>query len=128
MRLRTLFAALALVAPAFADATTAAPPTAALKADYLAAFDDAAKKVRALAEAIPEEKYSWRPAAGVRSVGELFGHVIGGNYLLTEMAGFAKPTGVPENPEKIASKKDLLAWLDRSALHVRAAIEAATPE
>jgi uncharacterized damage-inducible protein DinB len=131
MRLRTLVAALALVAlaaPAFADGTTAAPPPAALKADYLAAFDDAAKKVRALAEAIPEEKYSWRPAAGIRSVGEVFAHVIGGNYLLTEMAGVAKPADAPKDPETISSKKDLLDGLDRSAAHVRAAIEAATPE
>ena len=32
-------------------------------------MDGAEKKFIALAQAIPEEKYSWRPGAGVRSVG-----------------------------------------------------------
>jgi len=33
-----------------------------------------------LAEAMPAEKYSWRPAEGMRSVGGLFAHVVTDNY------------------------------------------------
>jgi uncharacterized damage-inducible protein DinB len=116
---------LALAAPVLAQQPAQPNP---IKADFLEAYDDAAKKVRDLAEAIPEDKYSWRPAAGIRSIGEVFGHVVGGNYLLTEMAGVAKPADAPKDPEKIASKKELLEWLDKSSAHVRSAIQAATPD
>src|SRR2546422_6490260 len=32
------------------------------------------------AEAMPAEKYSWRPGEGVRSVGEVYAHIVGANY------------------------------------------------
>jgi uncharacterized damage-inducible protein DinB len=34
-----------------------------------------------LAGAGPQEKYSWRPAEGVRSISEVYNHVAGGNQL-----------------------------------------------
>jgi uncharacterized damage-inducible protein DinB len=123
----TLFALTVFALAVSAGAQTPPAQGNPLKADYLVAFDDAAKKVRDLAEAIPEEKYTWRPAAGVRSIGEVFGHVVGGNYLLTQMAGVATPADAPKEPEKLG-KKDLLAWLDKSSAHVRSAIQDASPE
>lgn len=116
----------ALTLPALARAQAPAAPT--LKAEYLAEVADVEKKIRALAEAIPEEKYGWRPAPGVRSVGEVFGHIAGGNYFLTSLAGTATPADVPKDVEQLTRKAEILAWLDKSFAHVRASVEAATPE
>ena len=49
-------------------------------------------KFTRLAEAIPAEKYTWRPAADVRSFAEVFLHVSAANYNLYEMVGAAPPS------------------------------------
>ena len=46
-----------------------------LRDRYLADMDTVHAKIMALANAIPAEKYSWRPAQGVRSVSEVLMHV-----------------------------------------------------
>ena len=40
----------------------------------------------ALAKAVPEEKYSWKPAPGVRSFQQVFLHIAYGNQLLLNIA------------------------------------------
>ena len=132
---RTILALLALALPAAASAqtgtaaaeTAAAPPASAVKAAYLQELADVQTKIKALAEAIPESKWGWRPAEGVRSMGEVFGHIAGGNYYLTQLAGVTPPAGVPKDLEKLG-KKEMLSWLDKSYEHVRTALNAATPE
>jgi uncharacterized damage-inducible protein DinB len=122
-------AALAFALPLAAAASDATAPTPSpLRAEYLAELDDVQGKIRQLAEAIPEEKYGWRPAEGVRSVAEVFLHVAGGNYYLTQLAGVAPPADVPKEIEKMTAKKDVLAWLDKSFAHVRAALGGASKE
>ena len=64
------------------------PPLVAA-AELLLPFDDLEKEVLALAKAIPEEKYGWRPGAGVRSVKEVLLHIVYGNELLLNVAGNA---------------------------------------
>ena len=49
-------------------------------------FNDLEKQVLALAKAIPEDKYSWRPGPGVRSFKEVFLHIAFGNHLLLNIA------------------------------------------
>src|SRR5437868_15368534 len=51
-------------------------------------------KFTRLAEAIPAEKYTWRPAADVRSFAEVFLHVSAANYNLYEMVGTAPPSAL----------------------------------
>lgn len=51
-------------------------------------------QVTSLAEAIPEEKFDWRPAEGVRSVGESLLHVSSANYMLSQSLGLALPDGI----------------------------------
>lgn len=58
----------------------------------VAELKEAQSELVSLAQAMPAEKYTWRPADGVRSVAEVYLHVSGGNYLLTAM------TGVPPKP------------------------------
>jgi len=46
-----------------------------LRDRYLADMDTVHAKIMALANAIPADKYAWRPAQGVRSVSEVLMHV-----------------------------------------------------
>jgi DinB superfamily len=61
---------------------------------FLADLDTLQKKFLALANAIPAEKYSWRPGEGVRSVGEAFMHVASEYYVFAPMAYGAAPSPV----------------------------------
>ncbi len=61
------------------------PPLVAA-AELLLPFADLEKEVLALAKAIPEEKYAWRPAPGVRSFKEVFLHIANGNQLMLNVA------------------------------------------
>ncbi len=47
-----------------------------------------------LAEAIPQEKYNWRPMEGVRSIAEAFMHLALGNYITMQTIGVKPPEGI----------------------------------
>ena len=73
------------------------------------------EKIISLAEAIPAEKYTWRPADGVRSVSEVLMHVAGSNYLLMSFAGIKAPDGADENMGKdITDKEKVISALKTS--------------
>ncbi|MEO9662037.1 MAG: DinB family protein [Maribacter dokdonensis] len=68
-----------------------------------------------LAEAFPEEKYDWRPAEGISSVGEALLHVAGANYFLASKLGFAPPEDVDiMGLSKITGKENIIAALKKS--------------
>jgi hypothetical protein len=91
--------ALVALTLAFAPRLTAAQDVASAEARkaYLGQLEELNGKFVQLAEAIPADKYSWRPAKGVRSVGEAFMHVATEYYLMPPMAFSAKtsPTLAP---------------------------------
>jgi len=76
---------------------------------WLPEFDHAATQLNALAAATPADKFSWRPAPGIRSVSEVYMHVAIGNYFLLSQAGVKVPPEVASklNPdtEKAVTKK-----------------------
>ena len=112
-------------------AQAAALQAAAAKADYLMLYDGVAKKIADLGAAIPEEKYDWRPAEGVRSVAEVLNHVSGASYLFGKVTGAAVPADAPADPEKgpdAKSKAEILAKLSEAIAYGRANAEAITPE
>ncbi len=47
-----------------------------------------------LAEAVPADKYTWRPAPDVRSFAEVFLHVTAANYNIYKLVGTPPPAGV----------------------------------
>ena len=53
----------------------------------------AADKMIALAEAMPQEAYAYRPGEGVRSVSEVYMHVAGTNYWFPTVVGGVPPEG-----------------------------------
>src|SRR6185437_3242817 len=71
----------------------------------------------------PAEKYSWRPAPGVRSVSEVFMHIALANFYLLSVTGPKMPPDMTsENLEKTVTKKaDVIDWLKRSLAAVKTA-------
>ena len=102
--------------------TATAAPASGVRAELLRQLEDAEKKFVALAEAIPQEKYSWRPGEGVRSVSEVYMHVASANYNIPQAAGFKPPAGLESDLEKITDKAKVLDLLKRSFEHIRQAV------
>jgi len=57
-----------------------------VRKQFMADLDTVQSKFVALAEAIPADKYAWRPAPGVRSFGEVFMHVASEFYVYTPLS------------------------------------------
>src|SRR5580700_5861560 len=55
------------------------PPQPSAGADLSMALHDLEEHITALAKAVPEGKYSWKPAEGVRSFQQVFLHIANGN-------------------------------------------------
>lgn len=82
-------------------------------------WEDVGGKLVSLAEAIPADRYSWRPAEGVRSVSEAFMHVAGANYFLTTTFGGEMPEGIgPDLEQRVTSKDEAVRVLRDSVEHV----------
>jgi uncharacterized damage-inducible protein DinB len=98
-----------------------------VRGDLVAQFDDAVTKLVQLAEAIPQDKYTWRPGTGVRSVSEVLMHVTGGNYYILSFTGYKAPAGTTEGGEtSVTDRGQVIARLKQSCDAVRAAIRAAS--
>lgn len=100
----------------------AAPPL--FESAVLAHFNATNEKVVSLAEAFSEDGYSWRPAEGIRSVGESILHMAAANYFIGSMLGSEIPEGI--NPRELEStiegKEKTLATLRASIEFARHAI------
>lgn len=81
------------------------------------------RQLIALAEAFPAEKFSWRPAPGVRSTSEVFMHIALANFYLLSVTGPPIPADLKsEGMEKtVTSKPEVIAWLKRSLEAVKSA-------
>lgn len=75
--------------PAAAEEAEMASP--AFIEDYLKELDRVQQQILSLAEAMPQDKYTWRPSEGVRSVSEVYLHTAFANYLLPQVAGHDVP-------------------------------------
>src|SRR5690349_12708504 len=80
-----------------ARAQEALPPNQAaaieMRKQFLDDLDTLNSKFTALAQAIPADKYSWRPGPGVRSIGEAFMHSASEFYTYAPAA-----FGAPRSP------------------------------
>jgi uncharacterized damage-inducible protein DinB len=79
-----------------------------------------------LAEAIPADKYTWRPAPDVRSFAEVFLHVSAANYNIYKLVGTPPPSGFKVNgfEKSTTDKTKIIATLKDSFAHARKAITA----
>lgn len=69
-----------------------------------------------LAEAVPQEKYNWRPAEGVRSIAEAFLHVAAGNYIMMKTIGATLPEGLDlmKVEKSTTDKKQIVETIKKS--------------
>ena len=105
-----------------------------VRKQYLLDLDTLQSKYLALAEAMPAEKYSWRPAPGVRSIGEVFMHVASEYYVYTPMSCGAErsPVIAKGQPamqafEKMSTKPDVLKHLKEGFAYAQSAVNGVAP-
>lgn len=118
-------------APAQAPNAEAA---AEVRKQFLADLDTLHSKFVALANAIPADKYSWRPAPGVRSVGETLQHVAAEYYVWAPLSYGGQRSSVIQQGregmqkwETTASKADVLKNLDEGWAYTKAQLGAFDP-
>jgi uncharacterized damage-inducible protein DinB len=86
------------------------------------------RQLIALAETIPAEKFTWRPAPGVRSVSEVYMHIALANFYLLSITGPKMPEDVKRDLDKtVTAKAEVIDWLKRSQEAVRTARAALKP-
>ena len=136
--LRTTLPTLAMVAalalPVGAQHQHASTVTADLRED----IEQVEKKMLDLARVIPEDKYGWRPGAGVRSVGEVVMHVAADNYLIPAAIGFPADasTGIKGDDYKTAvafekrsaNKAAAIAEMEKSFAFLKKSLAATGPD
>jgi uncharacterized damage-inducible protein DinB len=82
-----------------------------------------------LAEATPEEKFTWRPAPGVRSTSEVYMHIAFANFYLLSVTGPKMPADMKQGMDKtVTSKAEVISWLKRSLEAVKQAHASVTPQ
>lgn len=83
-------------------------------------------KLTRLAEAIPADKFSWRPTPDVRSFAEVFLHISAANYNLYKLVGTPPPAGldVANLGKSTTDKAKVIATLKDSYAHAETAIRA----
>lgn len=77
--------------------------SSALVTDLMKDVSDLEAKLVSLAKAVPADKYGWRPAAGVRSIGEVVMHVASDNYFIPAAAGTPAPAATGIKPDDYKS-------------------------
>lgn len=94
---------------------------AAFRASLIKSFNEASDKILALAEALPEDKYGWRPMEGVSSVHDVLAHVSETNLSLGARLGGTPPAGLDRKNVKSAmnTKSEALAVTRQSMQHIR---------
>jgi uncharacterized damage-inducible protein DinB len=109
----------------------AAQTSEGVMGDLLKDVAGAEKKILALANAVPESAYAWKPDPAVRSTGEVFQHVAADNYFLPALLGKAAPkeTGITKEYATAAAfekrpmnKAAVIAELEKSFAFLRTAM------
>lgn len=131
--LSLLIAAASLSAAAQAPAALSQEASGQLRVALLADLEAVQSKLLGLAEAFPQEKYSWRPMEGVRSVNEVLTLSIFENYALiptmfgaksADMGGtdgITKIRGITDKSMIIAEMKKAFAYAKAELERVDAA-------
>jgi len=131
--MQRILSAIVLCSLAFVSARVAAqvnpykegtPGVTGYRAEVMAEVLIQEDKLTRLAQAIPAEKYTWRPADDTRSFAEVFLHISAANYNLYKLVGTPPPTGIDlKNLEKSTTDKaKIVGTLKDSFGHAKQAI------
>ena len=136
VQLGVVIAALSVASASVAAAQVPNRETALeIRKRFVMDLDTLQSKFLALSEAIPAEKYSWRPGAGVRSIGEAFMHVASEYYVYAPMSyGAARSPVIPRGPEAFkqfeskSTKADVQKHLKEGFAYMKQQIDGLQPE
>ncbi|HEX7880405.1 MAG TPA: DinB family protein [Candidatus Eisenbacteria bacterium] len=121
-----LLAATPMAGPAFAQEPAAKPAAAVpgVKGDMLFWIQDAESKLIELAEAIPADKYSWKPAEGVRTIAQVLMHAATANLGIPTFIGVKPPEGFDFRTYETSTtdKAEVIKRLKASFEHTRNAV------
>jgi len=110
--------------PAEKPPATPTIPTAGARLEFLDEVSFYEQRYIRLADAIPAEKYTWRQVEGIRTIGEVYMHVVSANYGYAKVLGTPYPVGL--DPKTIITsagdKAKVLQALKDSFAHMRNAI------
>ena len=115
-----------------AEEATASGPTA--QSELLADLAELSDKYLGLAEAMPEADYGWRPGQGVRSVSEVYMHVVAANFgIVSRVLGSSPPEGADpswygQDAESITDKATVVEALGASFDYMAEMIENTSDE
>lgn len=98
------------------------------RAEFLSQLSSAEEKVMDLADAIPENKYTWRPDDGVRSISEVYIHIANANYMIPTFFGGKMPEGMSmpdagKMEKEVTGKKDVAMKLKSSFASVKEVVK-----
>jgi uncharacterized damage-inducible protein DinB len=123
-----VFAIIAALPSAAQDAAKkdAAPkPAKSLSQAVLEQWNDIGRKLTAMAEDFPEDKYDFKPTPAQRSFAEQLLHAAGANYFFINIANGEKPPAQEDPPRaKYKTKADVVAYVKKSFEDGAAAIKA----
>jgi uncharacterized damage-inducible protein DinB len=113
---------LATLHPSISPVRPAAPPVprTGFRAEFLQNLEEVEQKYTSLANAVPQSRYSWRPADGVRSISEVYMHVASSNYYLATFLGVKPPADSDWITEKVTDKEKVLSAMRKSFADLRA--------
>ena len=117
----------ALAVPVFSQETKKDAPKPALTPSQvlLESWNDVGRKITAMAEDFPEDKYDFKPTPAQRSFAEQLLHAAGANYYFTNPAtGQKPPAGEDPKRSDYKTKADVVAFVKKSFADGAAAIKA----
>ena len=128
--LMATMATAALSTPARAQDAISKEAAATLKASFIADLDVLKGKFVGLAEAFPQDKYTWRPMDGVRSVSEVFALAASEGYAFIPTSFGGKAGATREEMaalRTLTEKAKIVEHLNKAFAHAKAELVAADP-
>jgi hypothetical protein len=127
--LTALVCFLAAAVPARAQDAFTKEAAASIKASFLADLDTVHSKFAQLAEAFPQDKYTWRPMEGVRSVSEvlMLAAMEGYSFIPNSFGGKPANLGAREEVAKLrtlSDKAQVIDHLNKGFAHAKKELEA----
>ncbi len=83
------------------------------------------EKLVGLAKAMPDDKFGWSPAEGVRTVSEAFMHVAGANYFFASKMGVDMPEGTRGLEKTVKDKAGVIKQLEASFANIKKGLKGA---
>jgi uncharacterized damage-inducible protein DinB len=124
-----LACAVLALAPAPAAAQTApGPDLTSLSGGVTQLYQAIRRNVTEAAEAMPDEHYSFKAAADVRTFGQLVGHIANAHYTFCTAGGSTATRTATGNLEQLTTKAELVAALRTSYEFCDAAYAAANDQ